>query len=473
MSSDVVISFRSRIEAGESTFMVPVQRKFVDQPNRRFGLESITLMPEYQNTQAYAYKLDSIAELESKTRNPIQLEVVYGANYFQKEEKKTWSYLTRWVRINEILLSLNQFYDQNKPPGTLYPAVFFDWVHLLSFDEGETIRDYQRSTAEDAYGEAFSEEKHNNWLPPSLVKFEQFNTCVFPTADNEEYLDDIRIRMWVAPNTKITFSNQELPLALGLNESQIPEKTKRGQIEFENTNVFEYKRYFAMDSPLINPLVDKLRGVKVNAYVSNSYVLSSVAVLETNKQRERDPTLLCEDYAVTVKNLASSINLVMSLEYNKNNSKKFTFNYPANENISVKVYLPNVVLKQLGFDTSMGEYILPTSVSSQVLGEIVIDEYEKKALALVYDTGMVTIDLYEQHSQLSSHSGNTLMATLHPKKDGTLRNRIHFNDVPRVHVSSTNPDMKFVLYRFDDNNKKFYLGWPVGAYIFGTLTGKV
>jgi hypothetical protein len=85
MTDDVTITFRSRIEVGESMFVVPIRRKFADQPNRRFGFESITLMPEYQNTQAFAYNLDPKSELETKSRYPIQIQVNYGANYYAKD----------------------------------------------------------------------------------------------------------------------------------------------------------------------------------------------------------------------------------------------------------------------------------------------------------------------------------------------------------------------------------------------------
>lgn len=473
MPGNVTISFRSRIEAGENTFEVPIQRKFADDPNRQFGFESITLMPEYQNTQAFVYNMDPKTELETVTQHPIQLEIVYGANYYHKDTGKTWSYLTSQTLLGNLLKSINQYYDRNKPPGTLYPPVFFDWVHLMSFEEDTDIRMYPRETALEAYGEEFSEAKHGNWLPPSLQHMDEFNNCDFPTMDNDEYLDNVRIRMWVAPNTTITFSNNELPLAMGFEKYQIPEKSKKGQVPFENKSIMEFQRYFAADVPLTNLHSDKIRGTKINAYTTNDFVLSPMGSLQTSKQRERYPEKVAEDYSKSIRNLAKSVNLVMNLEYDKDGTKKFKIVYPNNDNVAVKIYVPQNIMKQLGFDDSSGEFITSKSVSIPIVGKLETEELEKKAIALVYDTGMVTIDLVEQHSQLSSHSGNTLMATLHPKKDGTLRNRVYHGDVPRVHISGTNPDLKFAVYRFDDENRKMNLGWPVGAYIFGSLTGKV
>lgn len=126
MSADnnVNISFRTFLKPGESSFVIPVQRKFADEPNRKFGFETITLMPEYQNIQAFAYKLDSKTELESIVSNPLQLEVSFGPNYHSKEVGKTWSYLTSQSRLDTILLSINQHFEKTKPTGTYYPSVF-------------------------------------------------------------------------------------------------------------------------------------------------------------------------------------------------------------------------------------------------------------------------------------------------------------------------------------------------------------
>jgi hypothetical protein len=475
MSDDVTITFRSRVEAGDSMFEVPLQRKFVDQPNRRFGFESITLMPEYQNTQAFAYKLDSKSELETVAKYPVQMEVTYGPNYYAKDAttKVAWTYLQSQTGIGMVLSSINQYFDRNKPPGTFLPPVFFDWFHLLSLDEEETIRGYQEWTADEAYGEAFDPAKHATWLPPSLQRFEEFNNCIYPTTENQEYLQDVRLRMWVAPNTTVTFSNDSLLLAMGFMVSQIPEKNKKGQIPFVNEDKTKYSSFMPYDFSESALPVNKIKGSKIHVYPAKNIVLSPVHYLETTKEHERNPSLLHEDYAKSIEALGKAMNVYTTLEFDSGGSKKFTFKYPNNPNIGVRINLPVAVMRQLGFDPGYGEWIDSKSVSSAVSTTLDTEDLEKKALALVYDTGMVAVDLYQQTSQLSSHSGNTLMATLHPKKDGTLRNRIYFGDLPRVYVTNANPILKFVIYRFDDDNVRHKLGWPVGAYVFGTLTGKL
>lgn len=477
MSDDVTITFRSRIEVGESMFLVPVRKKFVNPPHRLFGFESITLMPEYQNTQAFAYKLDPKSELETPVKYPIQLEINYNANYYNKEDglaKINWSYLTSQTDIGTILASINQYFDKNKPPGTYLPPVFFDWLHLESLDEDQTIRGYCEENAEIIYGEAFDPAKHAIWLPTSLAQFDNnFNNCIYPTLQNEMFLEDVRLRMWVAPNTTITFSNQSLPLALGFIPSQIPPKNKKGQIQYVNTDVTDYVMYPPYDSPTLDLPVADLRGSKMHCYTTANTVVSPPGYLETVKEREKNPELLHTDYANSIAEIGKMMNVYLSLEFDIAREKRFSFKYPNNANISIRINVPSSVMRQLGFDPADGEWISQKAVAKPISTSVDTEDLEKKALALVYDSGMLAVDLYQQNSQLSSHSGNTLMATLHPKKDGTLRNRIYYDQVPRVQVSSNNPDLKFAIYRFDDDNIKHPLGWPVGAYVFGTLTGKV
>lgn len=125
MSDDVCITFRSRVEPGETSFVVPIKRKFANEPNRSYGFESITVMPEYQNTQAFAYKLDSKAEMDAELKYPLQLEISYGPNFYSKDVPgKSWSFLMAMNQLDKVLLSINQHYDKNKPPGTFYPPVF-------------------------------------------------------------------------------------------------------------------------------------------------------------------------------------------------------------------------------------------------------------------------------------------------------------------------------------------------------------
>lgn len=468
-TDEAKIPFRTLLKPGETSFVVSIPRKFVD---RKFGFESITLMPEYQNIQAYNYNLDSKMELESEIRHPIQLEVTYGPQY-AKEERKVWSYLSSQTTLGAILSSVNLHFERQKPAGVHYPLFFIDWIHFEALDDDQTIRGYQRENAQALYGEEFADDKHDIGLPVSLKEFTEYNDCIFPKTNTEEFLSNINIRLWVAPNTTVTFSNYNLLKALGFNTQQLPGRTKRGQVPLVNESVDEYRMFNAMESPVFGALpVADLRGTKINTYVTKKSILSPMGALVTQKQREKDPTQFGADFASALRDLGKKVNIMIDLKYSAV-TRTFSVEYPNNPNIEARMYIPASLISQLGFEATYGDCLDQRMTAKPLEIEVDAENLEKKSLALVYDTGMVAVDLSQQKSHLSSHSGNVLMTTLHPLNDGTLCNRIFFKDVVRIQVTSTNPDLRFLLYRFDDHGIKCPLAWPIGAYVFGTLTGKV
>lgn len=466
MFGNVSIPFRTRLEPGDTDFTVKVPQRFVNETNRKFGIESITLMPEFQNTQAFAFKLDSTQELEEIMRHPIHLEVNYGQSF----SSMAWTYLQSQSRVNTVLQSINQHYEHNKPEGTIFPPLFFDWVHLGSLEEEETVRGYQEKKAQEAYGEAFDSTKHATWLPWSLATMSEMNNCIFPTTNKQEFLDEIRIRMWVGPNTTITFPNDQLLLAFGFSAEQIPLKSKKNQVPFVNEDLQNYTCLMAWNSPQIDLPVNEIKGTRIHCYTTSTSIKSRVAFLETTKQREYYPIQIASDFGPTIESLGKSVNCFLRLEFVPS-TKKFVIRFPNNPNIDMKIYVPSKVVRQLGFDPSVAEFITQSSVPSAVKTSIDTVDLVKKAKALVYDTGLV-VALLDGHLE-GKQSDFAILATLHPQEDGVLRNQIYYKDVSRLSLSSFTPDMRILLYRFNDNNEKMPLDWPVGGYVFGEITGKV
>lgn len=470
MFGDVSIPFRSRLEPGDSDFTVKVPQRFVSETIRKFGIKSILLMPEYQNTQAFAYKLDPKRELEEGIQHPIQLEVNYGQHY----APTAWIYLQSQSRLSTVLQSINTHFEQEKPAGTFLPPLFFDWVHLKAMEENETVREYQEKTALEAYGEAFDSRKHATWLPPSLASMSEMNNCIFPTTNNMEYLDEVRVRMWVGPNTTITFPNSQLPMALGFSVQQIPLKSKKNQVPFVNVDPQSYTCLMAWGPAQFNLPVNQIKGTKIHCYTTNTTIRSPPSHLRTEKQREYNPDLLASDYGPAFESLGKTVNCSLNLEFIPS-TKKFKITFPNNPNITMKVHLPSKVIRQLGYEPSACEFITPNSISREVKTSLDTVDLEKKAKALVYDTGMVVAFLDVQSGGSSNTvSDQTILATLMPRIDGVLRNRLsQIRDVPRVYLSNFSPDMHVLLYRYNDRNERMPLDWPVGGYVYGEVTGKV
>ena len=135
-------------------------------------------------------------------------------------------------------------------------------------------------------------------------------------------------------------------------------------------------------------------------------------------------------------------------------------------NIKTKPY----ICRQLGFEAS--DVIKHKAVPSVVSNETDVKEIEQKARALVYDTGMVVVDLNQQMSQQNSYSGTITMATLEPVFDGVMRCPAQV-EMPRVNVTYFDPQLEFVLYRIGDDGEPHPLEWNVGAFIQGLFVGKV
>lgn len=466
MGDEVNIPFSLRLEPGQSSFVVKVGNKFVNETNRKFSITSCMLMPEYRNIQAFVYGLDSKRELETIERHQIQFEVSYGAKYFSN----AWINLSSTSDLSTILKSVNQHFDETKPTGTYLPPVFFDWIHLQALDENETAQSFSEKMAQEAYGEAFSSTKHATWLPQSLAEMTEMNNCIFPTTKKTDFLEEVRLRMWIGPNTTVAFPNDQLPLALGFQAEQIPSKSVKNQVRFVNEDHQKYQCLMAWSAPTVNIPVKVVRDTKIHCYLTKDSIRSPFAILETRKKREYYPALLAEDYGPTIRELGKSINCFVGLEYDPTSSK-FKITFPENPDIYLRIYLPMKVLIQLGFQN---DYIDKNSDPSVVKENLDTKNFVEKGQALVQSTGMVIVALEEYRYESSNSEWNEMiMVALSPKMGGSLCDRKYTACRQEVCLSRFDPDMHFVLYRLNDRGQKRKLNWPVGSYIHGILTGKV
>lgn len=465
MSWPVNIPFRKRLEVGETTFKLNVPRKFLQQSDRTFGFQTITLLPEYQSKQAYVYNMDPQSELKQEVKNSFYLEVTYDSQYYKAT---TWSFAQPITGMGSLLQQLNNHFDSKKPPGSLFPPVVFDWISVIGLDTPDDLREYYVENAKDFYNEPYNEQKHGNALPPSLASRYELNNLIYPTTNNPEVLDLIRIRMFLAPNVTVTFSNESLPKTLGFSDEQIPARNTRNQVAFANTNASSFEEFVCLDEPK-KVSATELKTARVNVYATNDFVYSPLGELKTTRGRERKCEQLADDYQQNISSLARKMNLYMSLIFDRA-MKKFSIVYPNNFNVHIDIKTKPHVCKQLGFEPL--DVIKYRATADAIPDDSNVHEIEQKARALVYDTGMVVVDLNQQVSQQNSYSGTATMATLEPVYDGVMRN-LPGVEMPRVMVTYFDPVLEFVLYRIGDDDQPHSLEWSVGAFVQGLLVGKV
>lgn len=273
----------------------------------------------------------------------------------------------------------------------------------------------------------------------------------------------------MAPNVSIAFSNEVLLKIFGMAPDEIPERNSRNQLAYANTEVDQFHVLFCSETPKVTFVPADVKTTRIHANCTYPHFVSPASVFKTTRGRERKVDDLVIDYNSSLYALGKSINVYLTLEYDKI-LKKFRISYPNNNNITINIKTSPSVANQLGFGSL--DVIPYKMVPNVVSNDIDVRDLEKKARALVFDTGMVVVDLDQRTSMLNSYSGNTTMAMLEPTYDGIMRNPPH-NELPRAHVTYFDPQLKFVLNRFGDDDQPHPLDWNIGAYVQGLVVGKV
>jgi len=191
--------------------------------------------------------------------------------------------------------------------------------------------------------------------------------------------------------------------------------------------------------------------------------------LVTTKERERKPNLLVADYNNSINALAKTLNLELSLVHEAS-EKKFRLVYPDVSGMAINLRVPPYISHRLGFGHVT--VIRPSMKSESYPEEIEISNVEALAKVLVYDTGMVVVGLDQQGSKQTYQFTNTVMAIMESDNAGVMTTKPGIEYL-RVPVSYFNPNLEFVLSKFNENNEPIPLNLKVAAYIRGLLVGKV
>lgn len=348
MTQDVNIPFRQYLDAKETKFKIKVPRRFFDRVDRHFGFECLTLMPDYHSKQATIYEMDPESESKTIVEHPIKLEFQLNSNFHQSDHSHTWGQTANNVHIGAIIKSLNLHFDRIKPAGRIYPPIYIDWFHLRSLFEDDAVVDFYKRMAIDFYGEAFDETKHMASIPGTLANFQGINRFLFPTTENEEILKDIRIRIHMAPNTTLAFSNNDLPEFLGFAEEQLPLERVNKQVQFYNNQVNAFGTLECKNEPFVF-VAKGARTSKVHVYFYAKVGESPTGIISTTRARERNPAHLADDYNKGIEALAKSCNFLLQLTFDAN-ERRFKFKYPNNPYCTITILVPTYVAHQLGYD---------------------------------------------------------------------------------------------------------------------------
>jgi hypothetical protein len=249
--------FQTYLSAGKHKFKISIPKPFLtasfrnQEAKRKFYFSNLRLVPDFYNRDAYLYKFDTAEDLNLKLNYDFGLFYAVENDMYPDELD---FHKQDTPGIHTLLNELNRWSVTIKPTSVLKPPFVMDWVDLEVFEEmsrrvdlntreSEYLREFVDANADDYYGEELSDDQHADRLPASLKDIPHVNTFLFPTAvggENSNVLEKLRVRIAVAPNTKVSFSSKRMMQTLGFTVEQ-----RTGQrFVFTNPNSEQYRFFF-------------------------------------------------------------------------------------------------------------------------------------------------------------------------------------------------------------------------------------
>lgn len=452
------IPFRKLINAQEHNVQLTVDRKYLD-VDTKFRFDSLTLAPGYFSIQAAQWDLDPAIK---DIRIPILLEFVWENAYVKGVIGTAWQTSAK-TNVPQMIKSLNNHFDLQKPTGIHSPLVFFDWV-IAGYEKGDAdLKTFHRDSAQLLYGTDYDAALHEESLPESIKQLPFVNTLKFPTTTDADILSELRIRMHLAPNAAVAMANEGVLRAFGWSDKSIPSRVSN-QVQMVNNALNAYKMFMSDGSiPSLN--VEGGSSFKIAPIINREVFKSNLATAYTNRARERKNDLLASDLNDVIETVAREFNFNFKFKY-FTSSKRFEIQVPIDAKYSVALHIDPTLSERMGHGKV--EKFTSKSAGLPVANMSDITETEKRAKTLVYDTGIVVV-LLEKYTNLQTDQfAGLVVATLEAHTDGTMISK-HVAPLPEFDVSFSTPEVRLGLYRFDENNKAMPLGWKVSAYLRGIL----
>ena len=500
-STGVACPFHKFLAPGDSSFTISVPKPFLNYHSsvsqlpikRKFFFGSLRLVPDFFSRDAQLLDLDSDVDLN--TRVQMQFHLIYRISpllFTAASPTNVWEFETKPgtlpdSKIETLFDVLNKYSESAKPTGMVKAPFFLDWTEetfeqsvldqSLSITVAEplgqmpvNINDFVSSMSLYFYGEPkVNPAKHFDILQPSQRKVVGSNNYVFPSEayENEELLSAVRIRLAVAPNTKILFSQKKMLTLLGFQ----PDKRIAHKFEFVNPSTDSYMYFVAEDPPTLNQYNDG----KINAMVVSNVVVAPVQHLSMTLKEKRSNISLYKYLKKSIDNLSDQTNIDFGLDYN-NTSETFKVIFPNNTGIKTTVYCDTDFSSRLGYGAQ--REINASDISVSVKN--VIDKSASKAKVLSFDTGHVIVTCFNTSSNQTSISNNQYMASLLPDNAGMMTiSPCVGEEVPTFvppnyeQDGQNNVPLLCNLLKFNDLGEPVPFQWKTGAYISGILQGKL
>ena len=463
----VNIPFRKVLEVGQTKFKVGVPRRYLDSDDMEyaFGFDFATLIPEYYSRQALLHNMDPEDQGNYNVDYPIYTEFEYKDTYYVITLMRQYIVSADPLSTGKMIADFNAAMARIKPTGTDFPPAVIDWFTHGFEKSNLPIRDFHELASAMYFDDKYDPTQHLNALPLGARTVTYLNNLVFPTTKDPEVIDKIRIRITLAPNVRLAFSNDKLLKQLGYFDAQIPPKSSAKQHNITN-KLTERKMQHISDGNPSTEIVGA-KNSKVTVYVAARTQTTREHIVKTTRMRELNPQHLLEDVTKVLERIAKNTNQTLGIELQEGN--RFKVLYSDNVSIKTRLLMPPRLSKLLGFH---GKRTIESPEQPDILKPpATLSDSESQGRTLVFDVGMVAVNLEEYYSEATSNFPTINMANLEADYSGTMQTRMN-HTMPRVHVTYFKPELEFALNRFDEKGNPSPLGLPCSAYIQGVLSGK-
>ena len=431
------ILFKTYVPPGTSSFQVTVTAA---SPVTKCKFSNLLVIPDYYSRKAAALDLDSPeAEGETSTTD-FHLTYQFLDEFYSAESKYV---LTDTVQsVGKWLKDFNTHFDTVKPSDTLYPPVFFDWIHT---DHGIEV--------ESLFGER---EKLTaaTLLPSSVSLTTQSGLNPYLLPNNVE-MEKIRLRVHIAPNVKLSFSTDGHLRGLGFGSLQIGKRRSHNQFVWENPTL-EFITLEGESSPQSSPILANIGKVMVGT--SKDLITSADQTFSMTRKDFGDNKVLYENLQKTLREIATFTNIEVKLKYADGS---FQFEFPTNPHLRVAIHCQPQLAIRLGY--GMVYQIHRNSIHKLPNQEALKADACTMAETLVQDTAILAV----------RQSNNVLseVAHLFPTQSGTMammddRSSAEFY-LPRFRPYAHSASFELQTY---DQHNPVPLQWVTGAYVSGVLT---
>jgi hypothetical protein len=401
----------------------------------------------------------------------------------------------KWEQIGgtvaDTIKSFNAYYETaGKPAGLRGPPCFIDWIDSnwplppedAYYSEPIDFEENVRSMGILYYGGDEENEDetgafiHIDALEPSARNVYGTNNYTFPifAQDDEEVMNDLRLRLHIAPNTVVSFSSNGFLNAMGFDNTQYGPRKKYNRFNIENPFKDRYLTIAAENSPNVGVLLTRL-GDRVSISSMERIWASrdvsctmSIANFRQNREIEREVNNILDE-------IASETNFDVDLKFDLA-QKTFSFIFPDNPNMKVTLHLPKELANRLGFGSGVTR-ITRESIAESVGDYTAVTDAELLSKTLVYDTGMVIVTLDNLSSMSTLGMSEFYMACLRPTSDGTIELRRTTDLPPSIYLpSSGGSNTSQVLcniWVYNEDGTTRRIDWKTGLYVAGILQGKV